>query len=369
MSTEAFLRGQGIPIELSKAETELTKLWGPASQQVADTDKTKPTVTRLVLSNLVVFGRYDCVEEVLARHPSRMIALTLADDPSETVHAEVSAVCHLPAPGQPQVCSERIALFAGDKSRKHLPAAVRSLLESDLPVILWWSGDPQANLDLFESFAKESSRILLDFPYKGARDTSLAFALSLENHPYAQDLAWFKITPWRNLIAQRFDPPENAALDRIQSLEIHALSPVPGPPPRLTAWLAAWIAGQLGWKPVERETLDDGSVLARFESPAGHSVQVKLSSSADPSLQTAQLAKAEIHWLEEGGTAGFQFSRPSPQSPAVHLKLESPNYCSMPQTILAPEISGGGRVCAALEASRDDPPYQRALPHALWLMS
>ena len=32
-------------------------------------------------------------------------------------------------------------------------------------------------------------------------------------------------------------------------MHIEALSPDPALPPRMAIWLAAWLAGQLGWKP------------------------------------------------------------------------------------------------------------------------
>jgi hypothetical protein len=36
--------------------------------------------------------------------------------------------------------------------------------------------------------------------------------------------------------------------------------------------------------------------------------------------------------------------------------------------VVAPELSPWRRVAAALESSRFDPPYQKALPNALWLL-
>ena len=370
-TTEAFLKGQGIPIDLAKAENELTKLWGPAAQRVGGPELEKPNVTRVVLSNLLVVGRYDGLDEVLLRHPSRTIILSLTDDADPMVQAEVSAVCHLPAPGQPQVCSERIALFAGPAAREHLPAASRSLMEPDLPVVLWWSGDPLANVDLFHALANDCSRVLLDFPYPGVSSASLAIALDRKTHPYAQDLAWFKITPWRALVAQRFDPPELAAASRIRSVEIHALAPQAGPVPRLAAWLAAWLAGQLKWEAVKRQRVGSNLVTAQFLDASGQPVEVRLTSAVDPSASTTQLAKVAIccQGAEGGAKTGFEVVRPSAQSREVHIKVDACGLTPLPQTVIAPEISGPGRVSSALESNRDDSPYRRALPHALWLIS
>ena len=84
------------------------------------------------------------LETVIARFPCRAIVLCWGRTiPSAEIAAEVSALCHLPAPGLPQVCSERIVLRAGPNAVDLVPGAVRSLLEADLPMVLWWTGDPR----------------------------------------------------------------------------------------------------------------------------------------------------------------------------------------------------------------------------------
>ena len=40
----------------------------------------------------------------------------------------------------------------------------------------------------------------------------------------------------------------------------------------------------------------------------------------------------------------------------------------LPRVIDAPELDPARRIAAALECSRLDPPFQKALPIALWLM-
>src|SRR4051795_8771176 len=104
-SPDAFLSGEGIPVELQDIETELTRLWGPAAERVGGPDLESPHVTRVVLANLVVEGpvadsvRLDgVIDEVTSRYPCRAIVLRRTDEPDRTVTAEVSALCHLPAP-------------------------------------------------------------------------------------------------------------------------------------------------------------------------------------------------------------------------------------------------------------------------------
>ena len=68
------------------------------------------------------------------------------------------------------------------------------------------------------------------------------------------------------------------------------------------------------------------------------------------------------------GLETFRLSRPDPASSAVHVEAEAPGSCFLPRVIEAPELDPARRVAAALESSRFDSPFQKALPQALWLM-
>src|SRR5437588_4989658 len=95
-STDAFLNGQGVPVELHDIETELTRLWGPAAERAGGPDLETPHVTRIVLANLVVMSRPGDEEQlgavldtVTARYPSRTIVLRRTDGPDRALAAEV----------------------------------------------------------------------------------------------------------------------------------------------------------------------------------------------------------------------------------------------------------------------------------------
>src|SRR5215470_3829136 len=142
-TSDAFLSGEGVPVDLHDIETELTRLWGPAAERAGGPVPEQPNVTRIVLANLVVIGQStdparfrEVLDTVTTRFPCRTIVVCRSDEPGRTVAAEVSALCHLPAPGLPQVCSERIVLRAGPEASSLVPGAVRPLLEADLPFVL-----------------------------------------------------------------------------------------------------------------------------------------------------------------------------------------------------------------------------------------
>ena len=129
-----------------------------------------------------------------------------SDDTERRITAEVSAVCHLPAPGLPQVCSERIVLHAGPNAVDLIAGAVRPLLEADLPFVLWWTTDPRLNEALFRDLGDECSRLLLDLPDPGTPAAALHLGLDPAICACSRDTAWYGLTRWRELVAQFFDP-------------------------------------------------------------------------------------------------------------------------------------------------------------------
>jgi glucose-6-phosphate dehydrogenase assembly protein OpcA len=373
--TDAFLTGQGVPVSLSNIETELIRLWGPAAENVGGPDLENPNVTRIVLANLVVVARHgdgerlrDVLDTVTERYPCRTIAVQRTDEPGRSLSAEVSALCHLPAPGMPQVCSERIVLRAGPQATDLLPGAIRPLLEANLPFVLWWTDDPRHDEALFRDLGDECSRLLLDLPDPGTAPAALRLGLDPAICPFSRDTAWFGLTRWRELIAQFFDPPcHTDTLARIASVEIETKAPSADSLPRLAVWLAAWLAGQLGWKPVGRPERTGGQLKATFLGPAG-SIPVAIRTEAAPELTVAQLSGTTLTTQGDDGAGTFRLVRPSTSSPEVQIKIDSAAYCTLPRAVLAPEMEPPRRVSAALESSRHDPPFRKALPHLLWLL-
>jgi glucose-6-phosphate dehydrogenase assembly protein OpcA len=386
-TTESFLDGHGIPVDLAKIETELAELWGPAAEQAGGPEVDNPHVTRIALANLVV----DCLtgagaapgqvlETVIARYPCRTIVLLGDDNPERHIRAEVSALCHLPAPGLPQVCSERIVLRVGASAIDLVPGTVRPLLEADLPMVLWWTSDPRRHERLFRDLAGECSRLVLDLPDPAAPAGALRVGLDPTLCQSSRDSAWFAITRWRELVAQFFDSPAGLeSLRAIKSVEIEALSPDATRAPRLAIWLAAWLAGQSGWQPLGQPTIEApngslgrGSVLeAQFRTSGGEAVVRVLTrpapagAAAVPQLETVTI-KAECAGAKKAET--YEIHRPVPQSPIVVVEADAPHLCCLPSMIDAPEPDPARRIAAALESSRLDPPFQRALPIALWLL-
>ncbi len=380
--TDSFLAGQGIPVDLAKVETELTNLWGAAAAEAGAAEVENPHVTRIALANLVVEsleGNCDrlrsVLETVVARFPCRAIVLRGSDDPARRVAAEISALCHLPAPGMPQVCSERIVLRAGPSAIDLVPGSVRPLLEAELPMILWWTGDPRRHEGLYHDLADECSRLILDLP-EGAEIGALRLGLDPSVCRFSRDSAWFGLTRWRELIAQFFDPPcTNDGLGRIHSVDITAIAGDAGRMPRVAVWLAAWLAGQLGWKPSGRPNVDHspaGTILDAGLDGSRGPVRIRITIQPTPEGQPSEPRLHHVSLSAEEasghGTEVFRLARPTVGSTAIRIDAASAEVCRLPRLVEAPELDPARRIAAAMESSRIDPPFHNALPIALWLL-
>ncbi len=372
-----FLEGHGVPVALADVEAELARLWGPAGVE-AGGDEGEPAVTRVALANLIVECLDDparvasVLETVMAHYPCRAIVLCSSDATDRRIEAEASALCHLPAPGLPQVCSERIVLRAGPSAHDLFPGAVRPLLEPDVPLILWWTSDPTTRPGLYRELAAECSRVIVDLPDPIA-PTALALGLDRAVHPFSRDSAWFAITGWRELIAQLFDPACLAgALDQIAQVVVEVDASRLETPPRPGLWLVAWLAGQLGWKPTGRPTITpaEGSsrLDARFESASGPVEIALVARLSTTRLPDPVVAGVTITCRDPRGESILRLARQSPLAPAVRIDVTSPEACRLPRVVDSTDPKPEERIAAALASARLDPPFDRALTIATRLL-
>ncbi len=137
------------------------------------------------------------------------------------------------------------------------PARSVRLLEADLPMVLWWTGDPREHEPLFRDLADECSRLILDLPDPAAPAGALRLGLDPTLCPSSRDSAWFGLARWRELVAQFFDGPQGIeSLQAIDSVEIEALSPDPAGAE--AGHLAGGMARRPTWLATARPAHDGG---------------------------------------------------------------------------------------------------------------
>ena len=90
--------------------------------------------------------------------------------------------------------------------------------------------------------------------------------------------------------------------------------------------------------------------------------------SFEPHASFARLVGVTLTTQDDDGPTTYRLDRLAPEAPEVRIEVDRPTACPLPRLIHAPTFDAPRRVAAALESSRDDPPFRKARPHALWLL-
>jgi glucose-6-phosphate dehydrogenase assembly protein OpcA len=226
-------------------------------------------------------------ERLGERYPSRSIVLDLKSaegdaaggTPRPTSHdgqldVEIALHCHTRgAVGRQAVCCEQITVTAAGRAIARVPALVLPLLVPDLPVYVLWPGDPPTAPDpaaeVLRRLAEVSDVLIVDSaamrrPIAGLAAAAV-FAGPLPGG--VRDLTWGRLTPWRDLIVQSFDPASmRPALERLERVRIRTEgdAAADGRAPIAGLLLGGWLAGRLGWEPAGPARREGGMLRALF---------------------------------------------------------------------------------------------------------
>ncbi len=267
---QPVLRWSSRTNTIAGIEVELARIWAatPLTTTGAGGEPERHIAARTSVMNLVVIARRPEIGEhasavirmLAGRHPSRTLIVSSADpDGPSWLDAHIQAHCILPRADAAETCAEFIDLVAGGESGRHLAAIVAPLLIHDLPVTLWWPGDPplasRQAIDLLEM----SDRLVVDgSAWSGDgldRLGALAGIVARRNlgdgHVAVSDFAMLRQSRWREAIASSFDRPElRPFLNSIGSISVrYAAHPGAGTggtnvikPLYHVAWLASRLA-------------------------------------------------------------------------------------------------------------------------------
>ncbi len=212
-----------------------------------------------VLTLVVVAQRPEIAERAMAivnalssRHPSRAIVLSPGDpDGPTTFDAHIYAACHLSSISGAEVCTEEILVKTGGELSQHLAVVVAPLLIHDLPVVLWWPGDPPFASRPFKDLAEASDGLLVDsgsFRDEGAAGLRGMAAAADEGHS-VHDIGWMRLSLWRELLAGLFDHPLLIGeLESARHLRVDFARPGTAVRISKAACFAGWLAAALGWR-------------------------------------------------------------------------------------------------------------------------
>ncbi len=243
---------------------ELSKIWSSIALAMPGEGRgeERRVAARSSVMNLVVIaGRGEIgeraaaiVEGLTGRHPSRTLIVSQADpDGPSWIDAQVQAHCVLPSATAPETCSELVYLTCGGESGQHLVGIVAPLLIHDLPVMVWWPGEPHFGLRSATDWLRAADRVLVDSAgWSGDGLDGLAAMASLPEtfHVEIVDFALLRQARWREAIASTFDRPSVLPylyyLDRIDITYAVADDTPRGANAVRPVYHVAWLASRLG---------------------------------------------------------------------------------------------------------------------------
>lgn len=303
-------RAAGVPerVDVGAIERELHRLWSSLDEEGAPGagGNAVAQVTRICTLTLLAVVRDGRAADAAAiaarlgaRYPSRSIVLDLSPGGGDRLAAEVALNCHTPGTPRPTVCCEQLRVSASGRSLARVPGLVLPLLVPDLPVYVWWSGDlpsfqpaaPEPEADVLRRLAEVADALIIDSsamrrPTIGLR-TAVALTAPLSGG--LRDLSWGRLTPWRDLVVQCFDPaPMRQALERLDRIRIRtapgaASSSADPADPIAGLLLGGWVAGRLGWEPAG-PTRREGGVLRALFWREGGGLELSVEGGAGPVL-------------------------------------------------------------------------------------
>jgi len=200
------------------------------------------TMTLLVLSeesdDPSVLG--ETIAALMPEHPARAILIRLHPDGPRALSERVYAQCWMPFGQRRQICCEQVEITASDAALADLPSVVLPLAVSDLPVILWCRASRLLGMPEFRAIAGMATRVVLDSAAMADPQAALRRLASASERTVLGDLAWTRLTRWRELLSQVFENRE--LLSHIASISEARVRFGPGYETS-ARYLAAWVSG------------------------------------------------------------------------------------------------------------------------------
>ncbi|HEX5825973.1 MAG TPA: glucose-6-phosphate dehydrogenase assembly protein OpcA [Candidatus Limnocylindrales bacterium] len=256
---------------IDEIETELNRIWSQPNLLVEHEGERpgRHIAARTSVMNLVVIARQpetgeraaETIQRLTGRHPSRTLVVMSADpDGPSWLEARIQAHCVLPREDAPETCTELIFLTAGGETGRHLTALVEPLLVHDLPVTVWWPGEPPLDREPARDLLEVTDRLVVDgssWAGDGLRRLHQLARLYDDFERLAiRDFALVRQSRWREAIACVFDLPELlpylGSLRRIAvAYGTHDDTGVPGSTNIVKPlYHVAWLASRLGLRVV-----------------------------------------------------------------------------------------------------------------------
>ncbi len=198
----------------------------------------------------------DAANDASREHPMRVIVLLTNRDSEARLDAQIRV-------GGDAGASEVVVLRAYGAAASNEESLVTGLLLPDAPVVVWWPDQPPVR-PAASPLGRIAQRRITD----ASTDPDTLKRLSNLGEGYAPgdtDLAWTRLTYWREQLAAVLDQPP---YDQVTAVEVHGSAESPS-----TGLLAAWLRLQLDvpvrWVYESHENWREGIKSVRMTRASG----------------------------------------------------------------------------------------------------
>jgi len=375
-------------IDAGKVHDELDRLWGEwseAKRRSLNGAQSAPEweLMRASTLNLIAIAETpkhaEAIEETVGSltefTPSRTVVLVRSGAPkSGGLGIRVSVHEHALAKGQAAIRFESVRIAAKRGNDELLASVTSALLVSELPDFLWLPASEIAGNPLLGDLLELADRLIVDTATLQDLSGHLRFLADLAQQPKPApkltDLAWSRLMPWRQLIAQFFDQQATQpCLECIDEVTISYGTEDDAGRSGLTAGLlmAGWLATRLDWRaPGELVRSRDGWRLTLRAGPKGRSREVLLS------LQPSEAAAARVCLgavaLTANGASPGEFTVERTTESGITTVSETPTMSRVSRLVYGRLPDDGHLLSQELRNFSGDPIYEEALVFAadLW---
>jgi glucose-6-phosphate dehydrogenase assembly protein OpcA len=206
----------------------------------------------------------ETIAALMPEHPARAILIRPSGSGERALGDRVYQQCWMPFGQRRQICCEQIEITASDAALADLPSVLLPLAVPDLPVILWCRSPRLAVMPVFGDIARVATKIIFDTAaFPNPADAVRQLADAQRRGLLVADLAWTRLTRWRESLARLFENRDHLAhLSEIQSIRVSF------PPGSETAawYLAAWTSNALHVAPAFAQ----GALCLDLTAPGFH---------------------------------------------------------------------------------------------------
>ena len=207
---------------------ELADLWVTLGKQGQDEGAAGVlracTLTLVVLSeasdDAMALG--ETIAALMPEHPARTIVVKLSGAAERALAERVYAQCWMPFGQRRQICCEQIEITVSDAALAGLPSVVLPLAAPDLPVIVWSRSARLFEMPPFGAIARMATKVVVDSAgFANPKRTLRQLAETARSGVLLGDLAWTRLTRWREMLARLFENRDYLAkLARISSVRV-----------------------------------------------------------------------------------------------------------------------------------------------------